>query len=73
MGDVEAYEEYSEFHISHGLPIMTRERFDKLIQSIEQNGYNEKNMLVVNQNNEIMDGQHRAGRIPGGKRLEAVR
>ena len=60
MGDVEAYEEYSEFHISHGLPIMTRERFDKLIQSIEQNGYNEKNMLVVNQNNEIMDGQHRA-------------
>ena len=60
MGDEEAYEEYSRYHKSHDLTMMTRERFQKLIESMEKNGYDERYVMVVDQKNVIMDGQHRA-------------
>ena len=60
MGDDEAYEEYSRFHKIHNLPPMTRERFNALIESMDKNGYDKRQVLVVNQDNIIMDGQHRA-------------
>lgn len=59
-GDVEAYEEYSRYHIENNLLPMTRERFDELIASMEKNGYNERSVLVVDSDNIIVDGQHRA-------------
>ena len=60
MGDDEAYEKYSRYHNEHDLTLMTRERFQELIESIEKNGYDERHILVVDQKNVIMDGQHRA-------------
>ena len=59
-GDDEAYREYSRYHEEHGLSMMTRERFQQLIESVERNGYDERHVLVVDQKNVIMDGQHRA-------------
>ncbi len=59
-GDEASYEEYSRYHLEHELPMMTRERFDKLIKSIEDNGYDKRYVIVVNKDNIIMDGQHRA-------------
>ena len=60
MGDDETYEEYSRYHNEHDLTLMTRERFQELIESIEEKGYDERHILVVDQKNVIMDGQHRA-------------
>ena len=60
MGDDEAYEEYSRYHNEPDLTLMTRGRFQELIENIEKNGYDERYILVVDQKNVIMDGQHRA-------------
>ena len=60
MGDVKAYERYSRYHLARNLFPMTRERFDELIRSMEQNGYDERYILVVDRDNVIVDGQHRA-------------
>ena len=35
-------------------------KYKKLIKSIDKNGYSSNNYIVVNQNNSIIDGQHRA-------------
>lgn len=60
LGDIEVYEEYCKYHKEHNLPNMTRNRFDKLINSIKNDGYNPKNIIVINQSNILLDGQHRA-------------
>jgi hypothetical protein len=40
---------------------MSVDRFDALLNNIEQNGYNPKSMPVLNaKDNVIMDGQHRS-------------
>ncbi len=59
-GDKESYKKYTKFHEEHNLPSMTEERFNELIRSINKNGYNEKYILVINEKNIILDGQHRA-------------
>lgn len=59
-GDTNAYKEYCEVHKLHNLTIMSFERFDELKKSIEKEGYDEKNIIVVYDDNVIADGQHRA-------------
>lgn len=59
-GDVAAYEKYCKFHEASGLPLMTKERFDKLIESVNKNGYNENKIIIVDNKNTLLDGQHRA-------------
>lgn len=59
-GDKEAYKKYTKFHQDNNLPSMTEKRFKDLIKSIDKNGYDEKCILVVNEKNIILDGQHRA-------------
>ena len=55
------YEAYCDFHAADAtLPDMTRARFDKLIKSIKQHGYNSKIPILVDAKNVILDGQHRA-------------
>ena len=40
---------------------MSQDRFDALLNNIEQNGYNSKSMPVINaKDNTIIDGQHRS-------------
>lgn len=59
-GNISAYEKYCEYHHQNNLPDMTRERFDTLIKSIDKNGFNSRNIIVVNHSNILLDGQHRA-------------
>ncbi|MBE5925406.1 MAG: hypothetical protein E7270_00220 [Lachnospiraceae bacterium] len=59
-GDTKTYDEYCKYHHENNLPDMTRNRFDKLINSIKNDGYNPKNIIVINQSNILLDGQHRA-------------
>lgn len=60
-GDKEAYEKYCILHQLHpNLTTMSLERFDSLIASMDENGYDPKKMIVVDPHNMIMDGQHRA-------------
>lgn len=59
-GNVEGYEKYCERHIREGCPVMSIERFEKLRKSIEENGYDNRHIIIVNNHNELVDGQHRA-------------
>lgn len=59
-GDAAGYEEYCKLHEAAGLPLMTKDRFDHLIESIRKNGYDERKIIVVDENNILLDGQHRA-------------
>ncbi len=59
-GDPAVYEEYCRLNQKYyNLDIMSRERFDELIRSMDEKGFDEKNVIVVDQDNCIMDGQHR--------------
>lgn len=59
-GDTKAYAEYCRFHEEHGLPSMSPERFDALIRSLNENGYDQKNIILISEFDTILDGQHRA-------------
>lgn len=59
-GDVEGYKQYCDRHFRANLPLMSRERFDSLIESVESNGFDPKKITIVDENNLILDGQHRA-------------
>ena len=59
-GDSAGYERYCELHAASGLPLMTKERFDRLIDSINKNGYDERKISIVDDQNILLDGQHRA-------------
>ena len=59
-GDTKTYDDYCKYHHENNLPDMTRSRFDRLINSIKNDGYNPKNIIVINQSNILLDGQHRA-------------
>lgn len=61
QGDKEEYLNYAKVHKNHPkLPNMTAERFDNLVKDIEEKGYDEKSVIIVNKKNSILDGQHRA-------------
>ncbi|MDR1015510.1 MAG: hypothetical protein LBL86_11130 [Coriobacteriales bacterium] len=59
-GDRETYRVYCEWHQENHKPYMTEERFDALVASIRENGFDDRHLIVVNANNVIKDGQHRA-------------
>lgn len=59
-GNIDVYKEYCDYHVKNGLPVMSIERFESLKKSIDENGYDEQHVIIVNNNNELMDGQHRA-------------
>ncbi|MDR1015507.1 MAG: hypothetical protein LBL86_11115 [Coriobacteriales bacterium] len=58
--DKETYRVYCEWHQDNHLPFMTEERFDALVRSIKENGFDPKYPVVVSADNVIIDGQHRA-------------
>jgi len=58
-GDTNTYDEYCAYHIKHNLSSMTRERYDTLIASFKQNGFDQRKAIVITQDNVILDGQHR--------------
>lgn len=60
MGYRNEYYDYCDFHRDNDLPEMTKQRFDTLISSIEENGFNDKYKIIINQDNVLQDGQHRA-------------
>lgn len=60
LGNKKIYQDYCEFHHKNNLPYMTLERFDNLINSISENGYDENSKIILWDNNIINDGQHRA-------------
>lgn len=58
--DPKIYEDYCrENEEFYNLSIMSLQRFEELIDSVEKNGYDEKDIVVVNQDNILLDGQHR--------------
>ncbi|MBO7218785.1 MAG: hypothetical protein J6V40_02290, partial [Clostridia bacterium] len=59
MGDKEQYYDYCEVNKIRHTFDMSEERFNNLIQSIEKNGYNNENIVIVDENNILKDGQHR--------------
>lgn len=59
-GDKEVYEEYCRLNKElFGLNIMSRERFDRLMKSLDEKGFERENAVVINQDNVLLDGQHR--------------
>lgn len=59
-GDVSGYTKYCEYHEKRNLPAMSLERFDTLIGSIDEKGFDDRYIIVLNEENIIMDGQHRS-------------
>lgn len=59
-GDLEAYKKYCEYHKEHGLPLMSADRFQHLKESIDKNGYDERHLIILDNKNILIDGQHRA-------------
>lgn len=59
-GDPEVYAEYCRQNkAQYGLDIMSREKFDELIRSIEEKGFDSREVIVINSDNVLLDGQHR--------------
>ena len=60
QGDVSDYEKYCDIHqnkMGHDVSI---DKFKQLIKNIEENGFDNKKIIVVGYNDEIVDGQHRS-------------
>ena len=60
QGDRGAYEEYCRIHAESGRPLMSPDRYDALISSMEEKGFDEDHIIMVNEDNILKDGQHRA-------------
>lgn len=60
MGDKEAYNDYCVHQKKMGYPIMSEKRYQSLIESIRMKGFDSKHIILVNDRNAILDGQHRA-------------
>lgn len=59
-GDIDSYEQYTKANVKNTAFEMSRERFDELIKSLEENGFDEKRLpIVCSLDNSIWDGQHR--------------
>ena len=59
-GNKKKYQEYIEFHKNNNLPVMSVKRYENLIKSVKEKGYDNKHLIVIDQRNVILDGQHRA-------------
>lgn len=62
-GDKNEYERYCVFKSSDQRPGTFHhksDRYDALINSLAKTGYDQKKVIIVNFNNEILDGHHRA-------------
>ena len=59
-GAYKEYDEYCEFHRAHGHEEMDVAHYDALIKSIEENGYDNKHVIIVDYNDVVKDGQHRS-------------
>ena len=60
QGDTAAYEEYCRIHAETERPLMSVERYDELISSMKEQGFDEEHIIMVNEENIVKDGQHRA-------------
>lgn len=60
QGDREAYEAYCRIHEETGRPLMSPDRYEALIRSMDGQGYDEEHIIMVDENNILKDGQHRA-------------
>jgi hypothetical protein len=60
QGSKSAYDDYCRMHKEKGYPAMTPERFEELIRSLSEQGYDQKHIILVNELGVIRDGQHRA-------------
>ena len=60
QGDKSAYDEYCRIHEEKQYPAMSPDRFDSLIRSMAEEGYDPKHIIMVNELGVIRDGQHRA-------------
>ncbi|MBO4285671.1 MAG: hypothetical protein J5895_05535 [Alphaproteobacteria bacterium] len=59
-GDKERYQKYVRQNAQYSPFKMSAKRFDALVSSLNQNGFDEKHMPVIDATkNVIMDGQHR--------------
>ena len=59
MGDKEQYIKYcSDNKELHPFDMRT-DRFDSLISSVESDGYVDKHIIVIDEDNILKDGQHR--------------
>lgn len=58
-GDAKAYSVYEDRHRENSLPLMSKERFDRLRQSINSAGFDNSSIVIVDRRLRIMDGQHR--------------
>ena len=60
QGDKSAYDDYCRVHEEKGYPAMTPERYDELIKSLSEQGYDKKHIILINELGVLRDGQHRA-------------
>ncbi|MGN0596113.1 MAG: rhamnan synthesis F family protein [Ruminiclostridium sp.] len=59
-GDKNLYDEYGRLNkMNYGLDIMSLERFERLADSLDRNGFENEYVVVVNKDNVLLDGQHR--------------
>jgi len=59
--DSDVYEQYQKYNKEvWGNDLMSKDRFDSLIESFESNGDTHEKDIVVDDRNAIMDGQHRS-------------
>ncbi|MBE6448523.1 MAG: hypothetical protein E7018_04400 [Alphaproteobacteria bacterium] len=59
-GDTQAYQDYCLAHKKHFNSNMKTERFDTLIKSLDEKGYDPKSIIILDFDNVIMDGSHRS-------------
>ena len=59
-GDMDAYEEYRRYQMRNRYPVVSIDKFLNLKKSIEENGFQEDNIILTRVKNIIADGQHRA-------------
>ncbi len=58
--DPKIYDEYCEINMKkYKTSVMSIERFEQLVESIDKKGFDSKNLVIVNEDNIIADGQHR--------------
>ena len=60
QGNREVYEEYCRIHEESGRPLMSPQRYDALIRSMEADSFDGKHIIMVDEKNILKDGQHRA-------------
>ena len=77
-GDVQGYLDYNDFkNPKGGGDIHSIQRYSDLIKSFNENGYQEENVILVNDRNEIFDGQHRAcllrKKYGGNKKVKVIK